>query len=136
MFRPMTRHRYRRVRVAAPGSPRDGAVLVPRRADRGADLLRPDLLQPDHDVGRRQLIWVVNPGGDNVAVIGAKSNRVLKRIKVGDEPQGVAVDPNNRYAYVANAAGGNGHGDPDQEPEARQLQGRRRRRTWARTASS
>jgi YVTN family beta-propeller protein len=54
-----------------------------------------------------RLIWVVNPGGDNVAVISAKNSRVLKRIKVGDEPQGVAVDPNNRYAYVANAAGGN-----------------------------
>jgi YVTN family beta-propeller protein len=54
-----------------------------------------------------RLIWVVNPGGDQVVVIGAKSNKVLKKIKVGDEPQGVAVDPNNRYAYVANAASGN-----------------------------
>ena len=54
-----------------------------------------------------KLIWVVNPGGDQVVVIGTKSNKVLKKIKVGDEPQGVAVDPNNRYAYVANAASGN-----------------------------
>jgi YVTN family beta-propeller protein len=54
-----------------------------------------------------KLIWVVNPGGDQVVVIGVKSNKVLKKIKVGDEPQGVAVDPNNRYAYVANAASGN-----------------------------
>ena len=53
-----------------------------------------------------KLIWVVNPGGDQVVVIGAKSNRVLRRITVGDEPQGVAVDPDNRYAYVANAAEG------------------------------
>jgi YVTN family beta-propeller protein len=53
-----------------------------------------------------RLVWVVNPGGDNVAVIGTRSNRVIRRIKVGDEPQGVAVDPNNRYAYVANAAEG------------------------------
>jgi YVTN family beta-propeller protein len=53
-----------------------------------------------------KLIWVVNPGGDNVVVIGARSNKVLKRINVGDEPQGVAVDPNNKYAYVANAAEG------------------------------
>jgi YVTN family beta-propeller protein len=53
-----------------------------------------------------KLIWVVNPGGDNVVVIGAKSNRVLRRISVGDEPQSVAVDPNNKYAYVANAAEG------------------------------
>jgi YVTN family beta-propeller protein len=54
-----------------------------------------------------RLVWVVNPGGDNVAVINAKSSKVIKRIKVGDEPQGVAVDPDNRYAYVANAAAGN-----------------------------
>jgi YVTN family beta-propeller protein len=53
-----------------------------------------------------RLIWVVNPGGDQVVVIGASSNRVLRRINVGDEPQGVAVDPNNRYAYVANTAEG------------------------------
>jgi len=53
-----------------------------------------------------KLIWVVNPGGDNVAVIGVKSHRVIKRIKVGDEPQSVALDPNNRYAYVANTSAG------------------------------
>jgi YVTN family beta-propeller protein len=53
-----------------------------------------------------KLIWVVNPGGDNVVVIGANSNKVLRRISVGDEPQGVAVDPNNKYAYVANTAEG------------------------------
>jgi YVTN family beta-propeller protein len=53
-----------------------------------------------------KLIWVVNPGGDNVAVIDAKNSKVIKRINVGDEPQGVAVDPDNRFAYVANAAEG------------------------------
>jgi YVTN family beta-propeller protein len=53
-----------------------------------------------------RLIWVVNPGGDKVAVINARRNRVIKRINVGDEPASVAVDPNNRYAYVANAAAG------------------------------
>jgi YVTN family beta-propeller protein len=54
-----------------------------------------------------RLLWVVNPGGDNVAVISTRSNRVIRRINVGDEPESVAVDPNNRYAYVANAASGN-----------------------------
>jgi YVTN family beta-propeller protein len=53
-----------------------------------------------------RLIWVVNPGGDNVAIINASTNAVIKRITVGDEPQGVALDPENRYAYVANAAEG------------------------------
>ena len=33
------------------------------------------------------------------------NNTVLKKIKVGDEPQSVALDPNNKFAFVANAAG-------------------------------
>src|SRR5919108_6352259 len=53
-----------------------------------------------------KFLWVVNPGADSVSVIYTKTNKVIKRIKVGDEPQSVAVDPNNRYAYVANAAAG------------------------------
>lgn len=51
-------------------------------------------------------LWSVNPGADNVSVIYTKTNKVIAKIKVGDEPQSVAVDPNNRYAYVANAASG------------------------------
>lgn len=53
-----------------------------------------------------RLLWSVNPAADTVSVISTKKNTVLKTIKVGDEPQGVAVDPANRYAYVANAAAG------------------------------
>jgi YVTN family beta-propeller protein len=53
-----------------------------------------------------RLLWVVNPGADDVAVIDARSDKLIKRIKVGDEPQGVALDPANRYAYVANTAAG------------------------------
>jgi YVTN family beta-propeller protein len=53
-----------------------------------------------------RFLWVVNPGGDNVVVISTRSDRVIRRIRVGDEPEGVAVDPNNRYAYVANTADG------------------------------
>ncbi len=39
-------------------------------------------------------------------MIDARSQPCIRRINVGDEPEGVAVDPNNRYAYVANAAEG------------------------------
>jgi YVTN family beta-propeller protein len=53
-----------------------------------------------------RVLWVVNPGGDNVVVISTSSNRVIRRIGVVEEPQSVAVDPNNRYAFVANAADG------------------------------
>jgi YVTN family beta-propeller protein len=40
-----------------------------------------------------------------VTVIRTSSNTVLRTIRVGDEPQSVALDPSNRYAFVANAAG-------------------------------
>ncbi len=51
-------------------------------------------------------LWSVNPGADNVSVIYARTNKVIAKVKVGDEPESVALDPNNRYAYVANAASG------------------------------
>jgi YVTN family beta-propeller protein len=51
-------------------------------------------------------LWSVNPGADNVSVIYTRTNKVVAKIKVGDEPESVALDPNNRYAYVANAASG------------------------------
>jgi YVTN family beta-propeller protein len=53
-----------------------------------------------------RFVWVVNPGGDFVSVIYTKTNAVIGRVTVGDEPQSVALDPNNKYAYVANAASG------------------------------
>src|SRR5687767_11355504 len=53
-----------------------------------------------------RFVWSVNPGAGNVSVIYTKTNRVVATIKVGEEPQSVALDPNNRYAYVANAASG------------------------------
>src|SRR5687767_8579074 len=52
-----------------------------------------------------RLVWSVNPGDDSVSVLRTDNNTVLAKIRVGDEPQGVALDPNNTYAYVANAAG-------------------------------
>jgi YVTN family beta-propeller protein len=52
-------------------------------------------------------VWSVNPGADTVSVIRTSSNTVIKTIKVGDEPQGVALDPNNHWAFVANAASSN-----------------------------
>jgi YVTN family beta-propeller protein len=51
-----------------------------------------------------KLVWVVNPANDTVSVIWTRALRVIATIKVGHEPQGVAVDPDNRYAFVANAA--------------------------------
>src|SRR5215216_7144451 len=53
-----------------------------------------------------RLIWAVNPGDDSVSVIRPDNNTRLAKIAVGDEPQSVALTPDNQYAYVANAAAG------------------------------
>jgi YVTN family beta-propeller protein len=53
-----------------------------------------------------RLIWVVNPADDSVSVIRPDNNTRLAKIPVGDEPEGIALTPDGRYAYVANAAGG------------------------------
>src|ERR1043166_6141613 len=55
-----------------------------------------------------RLIWVVNPSDDSVSVIRPDNNTRLAKIPVGDEPQSVALTPDNQYAYVANAAAGTG----------------------------
>src|SRR5262245_18879989 len=51
-----------------------------------------------------KLVWSVNPGDDSVSVIRTDQNKVVTKIKVGNEPQGVAVDPVNPFVYVVNAA--------------------------------
>src|ERR687888_2282647 len=48
-----------------------------------------------------KFVWSVNPGADTVSVIYTKTNKAIATVKVGDEPQSVALDPNNRYAFVA-----------------------------------
>ena len=52
-----------------------------------------------------RLVWSVNPADDSVSVLRTDNKSVLAKIRVGDEPESVALDPDNRYAYVANAAG-------------------------------
>jgi YVTN family beta-propeller protein len=54
-----------------------------------------------------QLLWVVNPADNSVSVIRTDTKHVITKIKVGKEPQSVALDPRNRFAYVANAASNN-----------------------------
>lgn len=51
-----------------------------------------------------KLLWSVNPDNDSVSVISTDSKEVIKTIETGDEPQSIALDPSNQYAYVANAA--------------------------------
>src|SRR3954471_4614805 len=83
----------------APAGPVASAAQA-RRTFSGATTSSPISMSRD---GR--LVWVVNPGADTVTVIRTSSNTVLRTIRVGDEPQSVALDPSNRFAFVANAAG-------------------------------
>lgn len=53
----------------------------------------------------QRLVWVVNPRDDTVSVIRTDNNTVIATIATGDEPRSVALDPNNTFAFVANAAG-------------------------------
>jgi YVTN family beta-propeller protein len=52
-----------------------------------------------------KLVWSVNTDDDSVSVIRTDTNELITNIKVGNEPESVAVDPKNEYAYTANAAG-------------------------------
>ncbi|MBI1840845.1 MAG: beta-propeller fold lactonase family protein [Verrucomicrobia bacterium] len=53
-----------------------------------------------------QLLWVVNPDFNTVSVIRTDLQKVIATVPTGREPQSVAVTPDDRYAFVANAADG------------------------------
>lgn len=71
-----------------------------------ADFNHPTYSSPIALSTDNKLIWSVNPDDDSVSVIRTDTNQVITKIGVGDELQSVALDPDNRYAYVANAAAG------------------------------
>src|SRR6516165_2188029 len=52
-----------------------------------------------------KLVWSVNPADNSVSVIRTDTNKLITNIKVGLEPQAVALDPAGAFAYVADAAG-------------------------------
>lgn len=52
-----------------------------------------------------KLVFVVNPRDDTVTVLCARNGKHVATIQTGDEPRAVAVHPDNKYIYVANAAG-------------------------------
>jgi YVTN family beta-propeller protein len=106
MVRPTNSSSLVRRRIIGIAAVALALALTAPAAAQAAKFSAPTYSSPITMSADGRLIWVVNPGGDQVVVIGAKSNNVLRRINVGDEPQGVAVDPNNRYAYVANTAEG------------------------------
>jgi YVTN family beta-propeller protein len=89
--------------VLAPGAAgaKKPVRTPPKRVAAAPTASGPIALSPDGG-----LVWSVNPSDDSVSVIRTDRNRVVARIRTGDEPRGVALDPRGRYAYVANAAAG------------------------------
>jgi YVTN family beta-propeller protein len=79
-------------------------LLAPASA--GAAFSAPTYSSPITLSANGKLLWVVSPATDQVAVINTATNRVIKKVRVGDQPEGVAVDDDNRYAFVANTADG------------------------------
>jgi YVTN family beta-propeller protein len=84
--------------VSASGIARAGAVRP------AATYTHPTYSSPIALSADNRLLWAVNPDDDSVSVLRTDTNAVIKTIRVGDEPQSIALDPNNAYAYVANAA--------------------------------
>jgi YVTN family beta-propeller protein len=72
--------------------------------DSPVDFTRPTNSSPITLSADNRLLWSVNPDADTVTVIGTERNQVAATIRVGNEPQNVAVTPDNRTAFVANAA--------------------------------
>jgi YVTN family beta-propeller protein len=77
------------------------AALAATATAAGATSSSPIALSPDE-----RLLWVVSPDTDSVSVIRTDTNRVVRRIAVGAEPQGVAIADRGRLAVVANAQAG------------------------------
>jgi YVTN family beta-propeller protein len=74
---------------------------------RGSVYNRPTYSSPIALSANNAFVWSVNPDDNTVTVIRTDTNAVVRTIRVGDEPQSIALDPGNRYAYIANAAGNN-----------------------------
>lgn len=50
-----------------------------------------------------KLLWVVSPDNDSVTVIRTDINQVVSKLKVGDEPRSLAISPDGKHVFVANA---------------------------------
>ena len=79
--------------------------LGAQEAEKSAVFLQPTYSSPIALSRDNRLLWSVNPADNSVSVVRTDTNTVLRKIKVGREPQSVALDPNNKFAFVANAAG-------------------------------
>src|SRR5262245_541881 len=68
-------------------------------ASPAATFLAPTYSSPIAVTNDKLFVWVVSPDDDSVYVINATTDTLVSRIFVGGEPQSIALDPNNGYAY-------------------------------------
>src|SRR4051812_3878867 len=119
---------HRRPRCAVSWAALAVVALVPtpaRAASATPTFLGPTTSSPITFSRDARLLWVVNPKLNTVSVISPGRNRVVGTIRTGDEPQAVAVDPANRYAFVANAASSTVTVIRITDPRARHFRARR-----------
>jgi phospholipase C len=55
-------------------------------------------------------VWVTESGGNTVSVIDTSTNQITSTIVVGVYPQGIAITPDGKTAYVANTGPNTGPG--------------------------
>jgi YVTN family beta-propeller protein len=80
-------------------------VLATPETCPGATFTHPTYSSPIAISVDNKLVWSVNPNDNSVSVIRTDTNALIGNIAVGAEPQSIALDPNNQFAYVADAAG-------------------------------
>ena len=83
--------------VAAP-------ELAAQQAAKNVVFTQPTYSSPIALSADNQLVWSVNPDDNSVSVVRTDTNALVRTIRVGKEPQSVALAPNNKFAFVANAA--------------------------------
>jgi DNA-binding beta-propeller fold protein YncE/mono/diheme cytochrome c family protein len=70
-----------------------------------ADFAEPTYSSPIALSNGGSFVWNVNPDDDSVSIIRTDTDVLAGlSIRVGDEPQSIALDPNGLFAYVASAA--------------------------------
>jgi YVTN family beta-propeller protein len=78
--------------------------ITPVPEANAATFAKPTTSSPITISADNKLVWSVSTGANAVTVIRTSDNTVVGNIAVDREPRSVAVDPNNGFAYVANAA--------------------------------
>ncbi|HEY3215380.1 MAG TPA: beta-propeller fold lactonase family protein [Candidatus Eisenbacteria bacterium] len=79
------------------------AAPFPAKRSGAASHSGPIAVTPDD-----RFVWVAQPDNDLVTLLEVErdANRVLKQIRVGDEPQNVAISPDGKWVYVSNTGSG------------------------------